>query len=168
MRRRVLSMDFLITVAFAAVALVAILQAREWPFRAGLFPLVTASVLLFVSLIKIGADLLARQPAPHAATPTRIQDEEEDAEAELVDVFATARPQEWLSAIVWMGAFFLSLWVFGALVAVPLFAVVYLLLVSRASPTVTAAYAFVAWLFVYGLFIRLLHIPLPVGVVWGA
>ena len=55
-------------------------------------------------------------------------------------------------------------WLLGALVTVPLFAVVYLVLVSRQSIVAAGAYAIVSWAFIYGLFIQLLHIPLPPGV----
>lgn len=166
-RQRVLSVDLAITVAFAAVAVVALVQANAWPFRAKLFPLATAGVLLAVSLLKTLLDVITPPAAPSPA-PTKIEDEEEDDEAELVDVFATATTTEWMHAIGWMAAFFLLLWLLGALVAVPLFAVVYLFVVSRASVVLMAAYALVSWAFVYGLFIRLLHIPLPTGVLWGA
>jgi hypothetical protein len=53
----------------------------------------------------------------------------------------------------------------GALVTVPLFALVYLVLVSRQSAVAAGAYAVVSWAFVYGLFVQVLHIPLPAGVV---
>lgn len=165
-RARLLSMDLLITAAFAVVAAIALSQSLEWPFRAGLFPMATSAVLLGVSLLKLVLDI-AWPPQAKVAAPTKIEDEEEDSEAELVDVFATATAHEWLHAIGWMASFFAALWLLGALVAVPLFAVVYLRVVSRASVTVIAGYAFVAWAFVYLLFIRLLHIPLPAGVVWG-
>jgi hypothetical protein len=56
------------------------------------------------------------------------------------------------------------LWLLGALVTVPLFALVYLLVASRESAVLAGSYALVSWAFVYGLFDRLLHIPLPRGV----
>jgi hypothetical protein len=77
------------------------------------------------------------------------------------DVFATATRAEWLSAIGWMAAFFLIFWLLGALIAVPLFAVVYLLAVPRSSPILAGVYALASWAFVYGLFGRLLRLPLP-------
>jgi hypothetical protein len=80
---------------------------------------------------------------------------------DLPDVFATATRGEWLSAIGWMAAFFLMLWLAGALIAVPLFAIVYLLAVSRSSPVLATVYALASWAFVYGLFGRLLRLPLP-------
>lgn len=167
MRDRILSTDFAITVVFAIVAAVALSQARAWPFRASLFPLVTGGILLVSSLIKIGMDLLTSKPAPAPVVHTRIEDEEEDAEAELVDVFMTATRKQWAGSLGWMAAFFLTLWVLGALVAVPLFAVVYLLVVARASLVLTGVYALASWAFVYGLFDRLLHIPLPPGIFGG-
>jgi hypothetical protein len=63
-----------------------------------------------------------------------------------------------------MSSFFLMFWLLGALVTVPLFALLYLVTVSRQPAVVAAAYALVSWGFIYGLFVRLLHIPLPAGV----
>jgi hypothetical protein len=60
-----------------------------------------------------------------------------------------------------MAAFFLVFWLLGALIAVPLFAVVYLLAVSHASLILAGVYALASWAFVYGLFGRLLRLPLP-------
>ena len=51
-----------------------------------------------------------------------------------------------------------------ALITVPLYAVVYLLVASRESVTTTGVYALLSWAFVYGLFDQLLHVPLPAGV----
>lgn len=167
MKDRILSTDFLITVAFAVLAAVALQQARTWPFRASLFPLVTAGILLASALIKIVVDLTSSRPVPAPALHTKLEDEEEDNEAELEDVFLTATSREWVTSLGWMAAFFLALWVLGALIAVPAFAVVYLLVVSRASVVATGVYALASWAFVYGLFDRLLHIPLPPGFLGG-
>jgi hypothetical protein len=60
-----------------------------------------------------------------------------------------------------MAAFFLLLWLVGALVAVPLFALAYLLAVARQRVVHAGVYALASWLFIYGLFDRALRIPLP-------
>ena len=116
-----------------------------------MFPLVTGSLLVTLSLLK----LAARQEPE--ATPSMTSDD-------LPDIFATASRAEWISAVGWMTGFFVMLWLLGALVAVPLFALAYLLAVSRQSPVLAGGYALVSWTFVYGLFDRILHIPLPAGV----
>jgi hypothetical protein len=59
------------------------------------------------------------------------------------------------------------LWLLGALIAVPLFALVYLLTVAGRSTVLAGAYAFACWLFIYGLFDCALRIPLPRGVLFS-
>jgi hypothetical protein len=163
MGRRVRSADFVITVVLLVAAAAVLLEARAWPLRAALFPLVAASALLGLTALKVLVDLLRtrREPAPvtHGAT----MDEGGAQEAELADAFATASRAEWVSAVGWMAAFFVLLWALGALVAVPLFALVYLLVVSRESPVLAAGYALLLWAFIYGPFDRLLRIPMPPG-----
>lgn len=69
------------------------------------------------------------------------------------------------SALVWAVAFFVSLWMLGLVVTVPLFAFVYLRFAAGESWPKAAAYAVVTWLFIELLFIRLLHVPLPGGAI---
>lgn len=166
-RRRLLSADFAITLGFLIVAVAVLLQARGWPFRAGVFPLVTSSVLLGLVLLKLVLDLATARRRGGGA-PRALKAEEKAVEDDLIDVFATASRAEWLSALGWMAAFFVMFWLLGALVTVPLFALIYLLVASRESPVLAGSYALVSWLFVYSLFDRLLHIPLPRGVLLTA
>lgn len=165
--RRLLSVDVAMTVAFLIVAVGVLLQARAWPFRTSLFPLAAGSVLFAMALLKLA---LAFAPTRRlvAIKPQGLVEEGEVEEAELIDVFATASHARWLSSISWMGTFFVMLWVLGALVTVPLFALIYLLAASRESPLLAGSYALASWLFVYGLFDRVLHTPLPAGVLLTA
>jgi hypothetical protein len=156
--------DLPITIGFLVVGAWVVFQARAWPFRTAVFPLATGSLLAGLALLKLGAyvgrvprrgaeeEYVGRVPRSGPADP-----------ADLPDVFATASRAEWLAAVGWMAGFFLMLWLLGALVTVPLFAVVYLLAVSRQSPVLAGSYALVSWVFIYGLFDRVLHIPLPAG-----
>ena len=69
------------------------------------------------------------------------------------------------SALVWATAFFVSLWMLGLLVTVPLFTVTYLRFAAGERWPYAAAYALVALLFIVLVFDRLLHIPLPAGAI---
>ncbi|MGH2379002.1 MAG: tripartite tricarboxylate transporter TctB family protein [Candidatus Limnocylindria bacterium] len=69
------------------------------------------------------------------------------------------------SALVWLGAFFVSMSMIGLAVTVPLFALAYLRLAAGESWAKAAAYAVASWLFLELLFIRLLHVPLPGGAI---
>lgn len=69
------------------------------------------------------------------------------------------------SAILWGVAFFVSLWAIGLAITIPSFAFVYLRSAAGEAWPKAAAYALLAWLFVEVSFVRLLHIPLPGGVI---
>jgi hypothetical protein len=69
------------------------------------------------------------------------------------------------SALLWAVAFFLSMWALGLAITIPLFAIVYLRLAAREAWPKAAVYALVAWLFIELTFNRLLHVPLPGGVI---
>ena len=159
--------DLLITLVFLAVGVSAVTNAFEWPFRAGLFPLATGTFLSAAAALKLLVDLVGAWRGPKAEPP-RVHVEDEATEPELEDVFETATRQEWLAALGWMTGFFVMLWFLGALVTVPLYALIYLLVVSRESVLLSGIYAFCCWLFIYGLFDRLLHIPLPAGALLSA
>jgi putative tricarboxylic transport membrane protein len=156
--------DLPITLGFLAAGGWVVFQALDWPFRTSLFPLMTGSLLVGLALVKLGASVgrVARSvPVEDQGASADLQTE---LHAELPDVLATASRGEWTAAVSWMTGFFLMLWLLGALVTVPLFAVAYLLTVARQSPVLAGTYALVSWMFVYGLFDRVLHIPLPAGV----
>ncbi len=148
--------DLPITLAFLAAGVWVVFQALAWPFRTSLFPVMTGSLLVGLALLKLGASVWRVGPSAPV--------DDHGTPADLPEVFVTASRGEWTAAVGWMAAFFLMLWLLGALVAVPLFALAYLLAVARQSPLVAGGYALVSWMFVYGLFDRVLHIPLPAGV----
>jgi hypothetical protein len=147
--------DVAIAAGFVVIALAVWTEARAWPFRASVFPLGAAGLLLVLAVLKLGGFVWrAARTGREAVAPSADPPEEGE-------VLATASRAEWLRAGGWMAAFFVTLWFAGALVAVPLFTVVYLLVVSRESPVLAGGYALASWVFVYGLFDRLLRIPLP-------
>jgi hypothetical protein len=69
------------------------------------------------------------------------------------------------SALIWAVAFFVSMWMIGLALTIPLFAFVYLRLAAGEAWPKAAAYAAIAWLFVELTFVQTLHIPLPAGAI---
>lgn len=176
MRGKALSLpDVGITLGLLILFGWALVQSRPWPFRASLFPTIVAILALLLLLLKLGLDLWrARRPRANAVTtyapsgPAGVVLLEDDAaaEAEIEDVFESSTRTVWLSAIAWMAFFFGLLWAAGLLFAVPVFALVYLLVASREKPLAAVLYAAVSWIFVYGVFDQTLHIPLPNSVLY--
>ena len=174
--------DLPITIGVLLMSAWVLVQAADWPFRTSVFPLATGGLLLVLTLAKLlayvgrrpraGSEVIASGPAAPAeiasgpAVPAEIASGPAEIEPDIPDVFTTASRADWHSAIAWMAGFFLLLWLVGALIAVPVFAVAYLLRVARQSVPMAGAYAAVSWLFIYGLFDRALRIPLPNGVLF--
>lgn len=70
-----------------------------------------------------------------------------------------------LSALAQFAAFFAAVGLFGLLAAVPLFSLLYLRAISGESWVRSAAYAALAWVFTFVVFVNLLHVSLPAGIV---
>lgn len=69
------------------------------------------------------------------------------------------------SALTWAAGFFVSLATLGLHLTIPLFTILYLRYFAGEAWAKAVIYAAVAWIFVEGVFVRLLHIPLPGGIV---
>ncbi len=70
-------------------------------------------------------------------------------------------------AVAWAAAFYGSLWAIGLMATVPIFAAAYLRAAARSSWPLALGYAAVTAIFIYAVFVSLLHIPLPTGVLFG-
>lgn len=166
--------DLVLTLAIIVLFVWVMQQALAWPFKTSLFPVLNGSVVLLFAVLKLGLDLRRLRTARSAEVrtaavrKTALVEEEQQSEAEMEGVFTTATPRTWGTALGWMALFFALLWLLGMLITVPVFALLYLLLVSRERLPLAGAYAVLAWLFIYGLFDQVLHVPLPNGVLTGA
>lgn len=164
--------DLLFSLVLVGLFVWAITQARAWPFRASLFPVMVSIFVLGMLALKIVTDVVRAsrsRPAEPVATPASeaLIEEEEASEAELEDVFASSARSTWLRALGWMSLFFVLLWSAGMLITIPVFALLYLVIEARERPWVAGIYAAISWVLIYGLFDQLLRIPLPTSAVLG-
>jgi hypothetical protein len=133
----------LVAVAVLAIFLYAAYETQTWSTRSRLFATtiaVPAIALALVQVIREARSSRLPRMVPPEALLTR-------------------------SAVVWAGAFFVSLAMLGLGVTVPLFAVAYLKVAAHERWLHSAAYGFAAWLFIEVVFVRLLHVPLPAGAI---
>jgi fatty acid desaturase len=93
-----------------------------------------------------------------------VDDDQEDDES-LEYVFATAGARAWSASLAWITAFFVSFFVLGAFITVPLFALVYLRFAGKASWWAAAAYAVVTGALIFVVFRYVVFLPLPTGVI---
>jgi len=137
----------LVVVAFFAWTL---WEAREWWFRARLFPWAIGFAGLALALLQLRSDVAS-------LVRSRRVGREEKSNAKS----ALAR-QRTLSMTAWILGFFAAIWLLGFSVAVPLTILVYLKGARERWP-ISIALACFGWLAFYGLFDHLLHVPFPEG-----
>ena len=168
--RRLGSGDFIISAVLLVVFAAAFLGAQEWPFDAKIFPMIVSGVGMALALLKMGLSL--RRPRAEIATATHtvagveLTDEDAEADQELEYVFQRASRTDWIRALSWAAAFFLGLFLVGAIPTILVFTVLYLRFEARSSWLVSVVYA----LLLGGLLFaaqEALHILLPSGVLFA-
>lgn len=138
--------DRAFALALAIVFAVAAYLALAWSEIARLFPLAVAVPGLVLALL---AMVLPARTEP--AEP----DEEELPGRELVRRTAIT--------IAWILGLFVAVYLLGFLISIPLGAITYMRIIGRERWRTTLAVAAGCWAFIYALFDRLLHVPLPRG-----
>jgi hypothetical protein len=147
--------DLVLTVLLLGLFGWAFLQAAQWSFQAALFPrIVTASGVVLSVLHLAQALLRLRQEfLPRDA------DHPDDVEY----VFRTAGARRWASALGWVTAFFVLLYVAGLYVTAPVFSLLYLRFAAKRTWIFSAIYAIVIAVVLYGAFELALGASTPPG-----
>jgi hypothetical protein len=147
--------DLVLTVLLLGLFGWAFLQAAQWSFQAALFPrIVTASGVVLSVLHLAQALLRLRQEAAPCDT-----DHSDDVE----HVFRTAGVRRWVSALGWVTAFFVLLYVAGLYVTAPVFSLLYLRFAGKRTWIFCAIYAIVIAVALYVAFELALGVPTPQG-----
>lgn len=146
----------LFTLAVAVVLALALLQSRNFGFRAGLFPWVIAIPTLLLTLVQLGKDIIGREKPKAALAAWEIA----------VEVAPEVTRQRTISILIWTVGFFLAIWLLGFSNSVLVSMILYLKIAGKEKWPMTIAVSFFTWLFVYGLFERALSIPFPDGLLF--
>lgn len=129
-----------------------VIAAWSWPWKAALFPLV------------IGIPVFCLAAAETLWVLLGTTERGETRDFQLSDHLP---PRETLRrtgvAFGWILGFFAAIVLLGFPVAVPLFVFLYLKLQGKEGWLFSVVFTAAAWLFFYGLFDRLLHLPFPDG-----
>ena len=129
----------------------ALWEAREWWFRARLFPWTIGFAGLALALLQLSSEItLLRRYRP-------VREPKESSES------AAVVRRRTLGITARILGFFAAIWLLGFPVAVPLTIVLYLKAGARERWTISITLALFGWLCFYGLFDHLLHVPFPQG-----
>jgi hypothetical protein len=145
--------EFAFALVLVAVFVYATVTALTFPEGAKLFPLAIAVPSLVLAVLLVVISLSARRT-------TVVPAADADADAPLA-------PEERLRRTAEIGAWFLGIfaavYLLGFLVAIPVAALAYLRFAAREGWLTSTAIAALCWALVFGVFDRLLHVPLPAG-----
>jgi hypothetical protein len=152
---------FVFAIGIFLIAIYVFYASWEWPWRSAFFPQLIASGLLCLSTFQIILWLLG--------TDTERKGHAIDFELtqEVEPRIARLRA---LAAFGWIVGFFFLIFLVGFPVAVPLLIFLYLKFVGKEEWPLTIILTALGWLFMEGLFIRLLHVRFADGwliYVWG-
>lgn len=128
----------------------ALYETQAWSTRSRTYGIGVAALGLVLALVML-AQAFIRHRRPGAVT------------AAAVDYGTPVG----IRSVAWVAGFFASIWVVGLIGSVPLFSAAYLRLAARTSWLVVGLYAAIATSFIYLVFVYLLHIPLPAGLLFG-
>ncbi|MBI5446874.1 MAG: tripartite tricarboxylate transporter permease [Deltaproteobacteria bacterium] len=147
--------------ALVLTFLAALWMSRTFNFRAGLFPWAIGFPVLAMALVQLWKGLRGRdrKAAELAEAPPA------EAASEVLPVAVVKHRTR--AAFGWIGGYFLAIWLLGFATAAPLCAFAHLKFGGRERWLTSAVLAVLTWVFVYGIFDRLLHVPFPPGALFG-
>jgi len=147
-----------LSLATACVAGYALYASLAWPFRTALFPRLIALPILFLSLIELALSVWGSET----------EHEGHAVDFQFTDTVEPALAMKRTIAImIWTLGFLALIVLVGFPLAVPIFVFVYLKIAGRESWPLTIILTVTSWLFMEGLFNRLLHLPFPEGLILG-
>jgi hypothetical protein len=138
--------SFAMVVIFAA----ALWTALSWPPRARIFPFAIFGPILIVTIANFVKDL-RRQPWTETINQTI-------AEANLNEASFRKRTSD---ILLWIGFFFLALWLLGFPLGIPLATFIYLKFAAREGWLTSVLVTVGAWAFIVGVFGHLLDFVFP-------
>jgi putative tricarboxylic transport membrane protein len=138
--------SFAMVVVFAA----ALWTALSWPPRARIFPFAIFGPILIVAIANLVKDL-RRQPWTEIINQTI-------AEANLNEASFRKRTSD---ILLWIGFFFLALWLLGFPLGIPLATFIYLKFAAREGWLTSVLVTFGTWAFIVGVFGHLLDFVFP-------
>ena len=138
------------------VLALALWHSRHFDFRSGLFPWVVGFPVLALAIIRLVMDLMGKAGETHKDHPTGIG-------PELQPKVVNRRTA---GIFGWTIGYFITIWLLGFSVGVPLCMFAQLKIGSREKWPLSIILTVGAWAFIYLLFYRMLRVPFPQGLIF--
>jgi hypothetical protein len=135
------------------VFICALWESRSFNVRAGLFPWAIGLPVLAFAIVQLVMDLMGKGDRSG-------DDHKGEAGSELPTDIVNRRTA---GIFGWIIGFFVAIWLFGFSIGGPLCTFIQLKIGYRERWPLTLILAGFSWVFIYGLFDRILHVPFPEG-----
>jgi hypothetical protein len=130
--------------------------AQEWRLQARLYPWAIGIPMVVLAFVQVILDLKGIQAKPSSdATPVDFQFTKE------IDPLVARKRA--IIMFSWLVGFFIAIWLLGFPIAIGLMMFTYLKFQGQESWALSIALTVIAWLVFYGLFVKLLTLPFPEG-----
>jgi hypothetical protein len=139
--------------------IVFVYQAQEWRLQARLYPYAIGIPMVILAIIQLILDLKgvrAKQTSDGAPVDFQFSS----------DVDPAVARRRTLNIFAWILGFFVGIVVLGFTITIPVLVFSYLKFQSGESWTLSIILSICAWLIFYGLFVRLLNLPFPEGLIF--
>jgi len=148
---------------FSLVALiffcVFVYNAQEWRLQARLYPWAIGIPMLILAVIQFVMDLKGVKAKEAADAPMDFQF---SGQKELPPDVVRKRT---ITMFAWMFGFFAMIYFLGYVIAIPLMIFTYLKFQSNENWVLSTTLTVVAFIFFYSLFVKLLNLPFPDGMI---
>jgi hypothetical protein len=147
------------TFVFLIFFIVFVYTAQEWRPQARLYPWTIGIPMLVLAVVQLILDLKGvERKQPTDATPMDFQFQK------TVDP-ALARRRTF-TIFGWLFGFYISIYLLGFSITIPLMVFTYLKIQSKERWQISITLTAIAWLFFHFLFVRLLTLPFPDGLIF--
>ena len=133
--------------------------AQDWRLQARLYPYAIGIPMLILAIVQVILDLKGvKAKESSSATPMDFQFTK--------DVDPTTAKKRAIIMFAWLIAFFFLIWLVGFPIGIAVMMFTYLKWQGRESWKLSILLTVIAWLCFWGLFVKLLHLPFPDGLIF--
>lgn len=132
-------------------------QAQDWRLQARLYPLAIGIPMIILALIQVILDLKGIESKQDESAPVDI--------VRTTAVEPTLAFKRTINTFAWFIGFYLSVWLVGFSITIAAVVFSYMYFHGKEKLMLSATLTVIAWVFFYALFVKLLTLPFPEGLI---
>jgi hypothetical protein len=132
-------------------------QAFEWRLQARLYPLAIGIPMILLAIVQVIFDLKGVESKQDSAAPMDLQMGQ--------NIEPAVAFKRTVNIFSWFFGFFLGIWLLGFSITIPVMCFSYMYIHGKEKLVLSLILTVIAWCFFYSLFVKLLNLPFPDGLI---